>query len=86
MLAYALEKSARCVMCGTAEWEWDRNPRAYEAVDRFCHGCWHRDSRAKEREDQPGVSVELAPRGTREWAQRFVRAKHAYLNRKRRPS
>lgn len=81
MLAFQMEKALRCVMCGTAEWEWDRNRHAYEAVDRFCHGCWHRDSRAKERENQPGVTVELAPTGTQAWAKRFVAAKNAYLNR-----
>jgi hypothetical protein len=81
MLAFTLEKAERCQMCGTAEWEWERNPRAYEAVDRFCRGCWQRDSRAKESEDSPGVTVELAPTGTQAWAQRFLRAKKTYLSR-----
>ena len=41
-LAFMLEKSARCDMCGTAEWEWEADRRAYEPVEKFCMGCYLR--------------------------------------------
>ena len=32
VIANELEEGSRCSMCGTAQWEWDEDPGAYEAV------------------------------------------------------
>ena len=41
-LAFAMELSARCTMCGTASWEWEENKFAFTAVDEFCQGCYQK--------------------------------------------
>lgn len=65
MLAFAIVKSAHCVMCGTAPWEWDPkqggSKYAYEAVEVFCPGCY---AKASMRQLDPGrntdgITVEL---------------------------
>lgn len=39
-LAFAIEASERCQMCGTAPWEWDHDRFAYEPEEKYCHGCY----------------------------------------------
>lgn len=39
ILAVRLEKAERCQRCGTAPWEWDANPLAYEPIEVQCPGC-----------------------------------------------
>lgn len=39
-LAFVLESSERCSLCGTAAWEWADNPHAYEPEEKFCKGCY----------------------------------------------
>ena len=43
-LAFALEASERCQMCGTAAWEWEENKFAYEPDEKYCHGCYLKGS------------------------------------------
>lgn len=80
-LAFTYEKALRCTMCGTAEWEWDEaqggKRHAYEAVEKFCHGCYARASGQTHdpHRNMDGITVELAPTGTREAAQRLLRAR-----------
>lgn len=38
-IAFALEKAQVCSMCGTAEWEWHEDRRAYLPVVEVCPGC-----------------------------------------------
>lgn len=67
MLAFASVKAEHCVMCGTAQWEWDPKQggsrRAYEAVEVFCPGCY---AKASMRTLDPGrntdgITMELVP-------------------------
>lgn len=87
-LAYMLEKGERCVMCGTAGWEWDPDQGgsrfAYEPVERFCQGCYIKQVTSEESGRNPGITVELAPTGTREAARRHVKARDAYLRKPKR--
>lgn len=69
MVSYAMEKSLRCTMCGTADWEWDDEEGdgrfAYAAVHEVCHGCQQKDLAREEDSEtgsKPGVSVTLIPR------------------------
>lgn len=71
-LAYLMEASERCQLCGTSEWEWNENKHAYEPVTRFCKGCYVKAA-ASEGDSQHGMTWELAPTGTIEAAQRAVR-------------
>lgn len=58
-LAYRYEKSDRCVMCGTAPWEWEGNKNAYTHEDRFCMGCYIKHMANEDRKRLPGTTVEL---------------------------
>ena len=60
-LAYLLEDASKCGMCGTAEWEWDKDRRAYEAVEKFCMGCYLKHVVGEESGQTPGMSITLQP-------------------------
>ena len=61
-LAFAIEKSERCDMCGTAPWEWEENRFAYTAVDEFCKGCYQKSIfEDQESTSLPGTNVKLVP-------------------------
>jgi hypothetical protein len=63
VIANELEEGSRCSMCGTAQWEWDEDPGAYEAVPMTCPGCKERDQVREQQDGQkPGVSIRLLPR------------------------
>lgn len=81
-LAFVIEKGQRCVMCGTAQWEWDENRFAYEPVERRCQGCYVKDVLAEDSGRNPGVTIELLPTTGREAAQRKVRAERAYAKKR----
>lgn len=53
-LAYSLEKALLCSRCGTAEWETDQDPYAYEAVVEYCRVCHLRDVAQEQNKDQTG--------------------------------
>lgn len=75
-----LEKSERCAMCGTADWEWKEDRFAYEPVERFCHGCYLK-SAAQENDphkNKDGITIELLPTRTVEAARRLVKAQKKY--------
>lgn len=80
-LAFLVEKGLKCPMCGTADWEWQENKFAYEAVPHRCQGCYVRDSATDDTQRQPGVTVELHPTGTRESALRQEKAAQAHAKR-----
>lgn len=78
-IAFAIEKAMRCVMCGTAPWEWDEaqggSRHAYEAVESFCHGCY---AKAAGQSHDPnrntdGITVELTARGGVDAARRMLK-------------
>jgi hypothetical protein len=62
VIAFILEKAARCSSCGTAPWEWENNKFAYTAVDELCQGCYqktvYQDTMGK---PLPGTNVKLVP-------------------------
>jgi hypothetical protein len=66
LLAFVTERGTRCVMCGTADWEWDPkqggNRRAYEPVEKFCPGCYAKASArtADTGRNMDGITIELA--------------------------
>ena len=63
-LAFMLEKAERCARCGTADWEWNEDNRAYEPVERLCWGCYHKEGMRQDSENTaPGVTVTLVPAG-----------------------
>ena len=60
-LAYSLESAERCSLCGTAQWEWDEDPFAYEPSEKFCKGCYLRAAGQEDtKHSLPGTSVELS--------------------------
>lgn len=64
VLAYIMEQSLRCTMCGTAEWEWEENKFAYTPVEEFCRGCYQKAIYSKVEqgnEPLPGTNVKLVP-------------------------
>jgi hypothetical protein len=76
-LAFVMEKAERCVMCGTATWEWDEkqggNRRAYEPVEHFCPGCHMKAGAASTdpNRNTDGITIELSATGTVAAAQRL---------------
>jgi hypothetical protein len=73
-IAYHLEKNERCQLCGSANWEWDQNRFAYEAVETMCQGCLRISAMQETTGNRPGVSVVLSPTGTVDHAKRLKRA------------
>lgn len=59
-LAYILEEAERCTLCGTAPWEWEENPFAYEPTEKFCKGCYQKEV-SSHGDQLPGTTIELAP-------------------------
>lgn len=76
VLAFAVEQAERCVMCGTANWEWEENRFAYTPVEEMCQGCYQKgvfsDSESK---PLPGTNVKLVPTTPLLRAQTAVTAK-----------
>lgn len=60
-LAFAMEENSRCQMCGTADWEWDENPYAYEPIARRCQGCYLKDTAQEDSKNLPGTTIVLEP-------------------------
>lgn len=65
LMAFMVEKSERCQMCGTAPWEWEEDRFAYEPLIEVCQGCQAKDMM---REDVKGAgsSVILVPKAQAE--------------------
>jgi hypothetical protein len=74
-MAFLMVKSQRCDLCGTAEYEWDENRRAYEPVESFCMGCYLKDISEEDSNRFPGSSVTLIKTGTVDHAKRTVAQK-----------
>lgn len=62
LMAFLMEDSARCGSCGTAAWEWNEDPFAYEAMPTQCHGCMIKEMSQEEAADQPGTRIALVPK------------------------
>jgi hypothetical protein len=74
-LAFMLEKASRCDMCGTAEWEWDADRRAYEPVEKFCMGCYLKHMAQEGSGSMPGTNIVMEPTRSQRSAQRHQRMK-----------
>lgn len=79
-MAFLLEQAVKCGMCGTAEWEWDADRRAYEPVEKFCMGCYLKQRAGDEAGQMPGTVVTLQPSRGVSAAKRLAERKRAYLN------
>lgn len=70
-------------MCGTAPWEWEPDhggsKHAYEAIEKFCHGCYVKSIVARDTDQGDGRTIELAPTSGVEAARRHVAAKSIYM-------
>lgn len=63
VVAFLMEKSERCQLCGTAPWEWEHDPHAYEPAREVCLGCQKKDLLRDDGEKVPaGSSVVLIPK------------------------
>lgn len=62
LVAYLMESSERCTMCGTAPWEWDNDRNAYEPIQHQCWGCYVKDGADIEANSMPGSRITLVPR------------------------
>jgi hypothetical protein len=81
-LAFLMEKALRCDMCGTAEWEWDADRRAYEPVEKFCMGCYLKHMADEGGGQMPGTSIIMEPSRGQKAAKRLQRLKaEAYRGR-----
>lgn len=76
-LAYLLEYSETCSMCGTAPWEWEENPHAYMCEEKFCRGCYIKKVSTEGDEDKrlPGTTVTLVPATADRLAEQYLREK-----------
>ena len=65
-MAYLLERSERCNVCGTSEWEWDPDQGgergAYEASQFQCWGCYTTKIAQQDHDLPPGAHITLTPR------------------------
>lgn len=66
----------RCDLCGTAEWEWEEDKRAYAPTEQFCMGCYMKtvygDGGGG---NTPGTTIRLVPTNTIEHARILVSQK-----------
>ena len=79
-LAYLIEHGSKCGMCGTAEWEWEHDRRAYEPVEKFCMGCYLKSMAGEESGQMPGTTITLEPSRGVKAAKRLAKRKREYLD------
>ena len=76
VIAFILESTERCSLCGTAEWEWKANKHAFTAVDHFCPGCYMKSIYSETvGSSLPGTNVKLIPTTAQLTAQLAMKAK-----------
>jgi hypothetical protein len=82
--AVTLERSERCTLCGTAQWEWEADPNAYTPIYHTCHGCRIKDAMAEDNTPKgKGTTIRLAPRKVAERMIREAARSHVPRRRKR---
>ena len=74
-IAFLFEKGLRCDLCGTAEWEWEQDRRAYEPVEKFCMGCYLKHMAEEGSGSLPGTTLVMEPTRTISAAKRRQRMK-----------
>lgn len=60
-MAFLLEQSLTCMMCGTAEWQWEENKFAFMPVENWCKGCYLKSVSSEEAGTAPGTTIALVP-------------------------
>lgn len=76
VMAFSMESSQRCQMCGTAPWEWEQNKFAFTAMDEFCQGCYQKSIFGDTQGSSlPGTNVKLVPTTPQLTAQMAVKAR-----------
>lgn len=78
-IAFILEKSAHCELCGTADWEWEENRRAYAPVEHFCLGCYTKTVYGEDSNNSPGTTIRLIATNSVEYARRLTAEKKRFL-------
>jgi hypothetical protein len=76
MMAFMMEKAEQCALCGTSQWEWDENKFSYEPTERFCRGCYLKETSAEDRNRLPGTTIEMTPVTEMFRAKQIVHARH----------
>jgi hypothetical protein len=79
-MAFVVVKSMHCDLCGTAEYEWDENRRAYEPVEKICMGCYLKAGAEEEETHLPGSSITLINTDSVEYAKQQVAMTKRALN------
>lgn len=74
-MAYILEDSESCQLCGTASWEWEENRFAYETQENFCQGCYMKEVAGEGRNTLPGTTINLVPVTEETRLQRYMSQK-----------
>jgi hypothetical protein len=79
-----LEKSERCNMCGTAQWEWEEDLNAYSPIYHTCHGCRIKEALSEDNTPKgKGTSIRLVPRQVAERMAREAATRRVPRRRKR---
>jgi len=60
-IAFILEEAGKCGLCGTAEWEWEADRRAYTPVEKVCMGCYLKHMAGEGAGQMPGTTIVLEP-------------------------
>lgn len=77
-IAFEIEKNSKCQLCGTAEWEWEENKRAYEPYEHHCMGCYYKAILQEESgQGMPGTTISLIPTGSIEHAKMLTGSRTA---------
>ena len=61
LIAHLVEDAGRCQLCGTSDWEWERDRHAYTPVERVCTGCYLKEVAGEDAASSPGRNVVLVP-------------------------
>lgn len=80
-MAFAMEENTRCQMCGTATWEWDEDPHAYEPIAHLCKGCYLKDTAQEDSKNLPGTTIVLEPASAISAEERLRRVEYERRNR-----
>lgn len=80
-LAFLLEEGSKCGMCGTAEWEWEADRRAYAPVEKFCMGCYLKHMAGEDSGQMPGSTITLEPSRGRRAMMRLAKMKREFRGR-----
>lgn len=75
-IAMMLYDAEACQLCGTAQWEWDENPYAYEPEEVFCKGCYIKAVMSEENKNSlPGTTVNLVASTEERQVETYLREK-----------